>query len=61
MDGVLIFAVICAVFGFNYCFSRNRDRKKFYACVAKGLIILKGVVNSETRNVLIIGFYRWGL
>ena len=50
-------AIRLIFFDFNCCCSRNRDRDKCYACVVKGLIIYKGVVDSETRNYLIKVFY----
>ena len=52
---------ICNIFGFNYCCTRNCDREKCYAYVVKRLVIYKGVVNSETRNFPIKGFYLKGL
>ena len=51
---------MCHIFGSNRCCSRNRDKENCHAHVVKGLIIKKGVVDSETKNFLIVEFYRQG-
>ena len=44
-------------FGFNCYYSRRHDREKCYAYVVKGLIVQKRLVDSETRNFLVKGYF----